>query len=302
MKIAITGGSGFIGKWLIKKLGGGNDLIVLGRKNVEAIQVGGNTYKYVSTDYSKERLQGQLIGCEAVVHLAAKRPGKDTGETFDAHYENIRISADLFEACRILNINKIIHMSSRSVYGPANSVPWSEEQAARPASYYGIAKLAVEKLAENYNSRYGMEIVSLRAAQVFGVGEREGYIMAEFIKSASAGQALTVYGRGEGRREYIYIKDIVDAVESALGKKARGVYNAGTGMNYSHKELAEIINEVFDNTGNIKYMPDMPEDKGVCLMDTAMIRRELGWEPKWMLKDALMDMKKILLSQGSSFN
>ncbi|MCJ7773493.1 MAG: GDP-mannose 4,6-dehydratase, partial [Desulfobacterales bacterium] len=115
---------------------------------------------------------------------------------------------------------------------------------------------------------------------------------------AARRETISLYGKGEGRREYIYVKDLVDAIGLILARKLRGIYNIGMGVNYSHRELAEAINDVFTNTGNLQIASDRMEDKSICLMNSDKIKRELFWQPQWSLPDALLDMKTIMLSNA----
>jgi len=296
MKIAITGGSGFIGKWLLRGLPEDCDVVVLGRRPQEELKIDDRHFLYVSTDYTLESLIRALNGCDAVVHLAAKRLAENNH--FRSYFDNIEISANLFTACRQLHILNILNLSSQSVYSQSNQVPWYESDSACPANFYGLSKLTVENLADYYNKHLRMKIKSLRAAQVLGLGEREGFMLMTFIKSAAKKEMLTLYGSGSGRREYIYVKDLVDVIIRMLEKNVAGIYNVGSGVNYSHREVAEMINDVFDNRGNLELMPNKPEDKNINLMNSNKIKEELNWQPQWSFRDALRDIQQMILSNA----
>lgn len=299
MKIAITGGSGFIGKWLLLALHKDFDVVVLGRQNVKTLKIGDNHFSYVSTDYTPETLIRALNGCDAVVHLAAKRFTENS--QFRSYFDNIEISDNLFAACRQIHILNIVNLSSQSVYSEANQIPWLEDDIARPANFYGLSKITVENLAAYYNSQHGLKIKSLRAAQVLGWGEREGFMLMSFIKKAIKKDKLILFGSGAGKREYVYVKDLVDVIVRILKNNVADVYNIGLGINYSHREVAEMINDVFDNSGNLEVMPNKPEDKKIYLMNSDKIKEELSWQPKWSFCEALRDIKHTIQANTEKY-
>ena len=293
MKIIVTGGTGFIGNWFLKSFADEHDLIVLGRNREIIIPcVAKSAYTYLQTDYSKTHLCELLKGNDAVVHLAAKRT--NTGG-FESCWPNMAISYNLFESCLETGINNIVALSTISVYSEANPLPWSENQKVSPLSLYGISKVTMENLAEYYNKVHDLNIKCLRVAQVLGLYERGGFMLNTFIEQAFRKEKLKVYGKGEGRREYIYVKDVVSAIRKALDENlAAGIFNIGTGANISHLELGKLINDVFDNKDNLTLVPEKEEDKSIYLMDISKAEKLMGWTPQWTLADGLSDIRHIM--------
>lgn len=300
MRIALTGGTGFIGSWILREFADTHEFLIVGRNDsIEQITVDGNSFKYLGTDYSVDSLVNHLDHVDAVVHLAAKMPvSKQSSETYEDFIPNIAIAASLFEACRLIGIGNIVSISSISVYGSRNAIPYSEDHKTCPDIFYGLSKVAIEDLAEYHNRKDGMAIKSLRLGQLVGLGEREGFMLMVFIKKAMNNETLTVFGAGEGRREYVYVKDVVSAIMAALkNKDICGIFNIGSGKNTSHRELAETINTVFENHENVAFLEDTPEDKSQHLMNIEKAKQELGWHPQWTLEQALYDMKSILKAE-----
>jgi len=293
MRITITGGTGFIGKWFVKGFVDEHELIVLGRNRKALIpDVDEKDFTFMQTDYSKTHLCELLKDSDAVIHLAAKRTGADDLESY---WPNMAISYNLFESCLKTGINNVVALSTISVYSTANLLPWSEEQKVNPLSLYGISKVTMENLAEYYNKVYGLKIKCLRVAQVLGLYERSGFMLNTFIEQACRKEKLKVYGRGEGRREYIYVKDVAGAINKALDDNVpAGLFNIGTGVNTSHLELGNLINEVFDNKDNLTLVNDIDEDKSIFLMDISKAEKIMGWTPKWSLAEGLEDIKAIM--------
>ena len=125
MKIAITGGSGFIGKWLLDSLTGDIECTVIGRmKGKNNIKIGRRIFNYFSTNYEKNDILKVLKDCDALVHLAAFRAGS---EEFDDYFPNIAISQKIFDCCVELGLDNIVALSSISVYSQENGLPWNEQ-------------------------------------------------------------------------------------------------------------------------------------------------------------------------------
>lgn len=294
MKIVVTGGTGFIGKWFLASIPEDYECIILGRSSDKSsLFINNRLFKYISTDYSQEDLEQKLKGIDAVVHLAATRVGSDK---FDSYISNMIVSENIFRGCAENGVTNIVCLSSISIYSDINLYPWSEEQMLSPQSFYGISKVTMENLAGYYNQKYNMNIKSLRVAQVVGYGERTGYMLMTFIKQAFKRECLSIYGNGAGRREYIYVRDVVEAILCSLRKpNITGVYNIGNGKNISHLELAEMINTVFDNERNLKFIDDIKEDTSIFLMDISKAKESLGWLPKWTIKEGLKEIRNIMI-------
>ena len=274
--IAVTGGTGFIGNYLQDQLTGKEPCLILSRKN---------------TDYSKEQLIEQLAKCNCVVHLAGVRLKEPK---FDDYLPNIQITENLLYACQKTGIKNIVLASSIAVYGQNDTTPWTEKTPLNPVNFYGLSKLMMEEIGTYYNQKYEMAIKMLRIPQVMGIGERKGYMLDIFIQRAREKLPHELYGSGNGKREYIYVKDLVSAIETTLNHpEKKGVFNIGANLCISHRILAKTINSVFDNQDNLIDHPEMQSDETLYSMNTDKFMREFDWKPKYTLKRALMDMKKI---------
>jgi UDP-glucose 4-epimerase len=290
MKLVITGGTGFIGKWFLRTYGSQFDCSIVGIENFHEFEVDGFKFPFTHSGFTIEELTTVVSGADAVLHMAAKR--YEVSQSMNYYMENIEISANLFEACRIANVKNLVHLSTIGVYGQADERPWREDDDANPETFYGITKLCVEKLAHIHNRKYGIKIKNLRLAQVVGSDERAGFILSVFIERARNHQPLLLWGKGDGRREYIYIRDVVNAIKCALERPdVSGVFNIGTGVNVSHRELAEMVNRAFDNNDNIELLSNKPEDKSIHLMDIQKAELELDWRAKWKLDEAFQEIK-----------
>lgn len=280
MRIVVVGGNGFIGKEFVRFAAEhGHNTAVIGSD------------KDVFSEDGAERVRKILTDGDAMVFLAAKRP---TAEFSMREYiYNVSLAEKYLCLAREALIKDVVLTSSRSVYSGINT-PWREDEFQTPLSLYGASKQAMDALALLYNDRHGMRIKSLRLAQVIGMGEKKGYLLNTLIDNAMAGRTQRIYGKGVGRRQYVYIKDVCGAIlHSAVPEKDNaGIFNIGMNYNVTIVELAELINDVFGSNAGIELLEDKPEDTKEYRMDVSKAERELHWKPEYDLKGAFMDIKE----------
>lgn len=280
MRIAVVGGNGFIGKEFIGyATERGHQTVVIG-STVDAF-----------SDSGVRKITELLSGSEAVVFLAAKRPTAEF--SLEEYYYNIRLGATYFDIARKSGITNIAITSSTATYSSVN-LPWKEEEWQCPLSLYGASKQAIDGLALHYNNLHNMKIKSLRLAQVIGMGERKGFLLNTLIDNAIAGRKQAIYGAGIGRRQYIYVKDVCDALLHSITEQSEnaGIFNIGLKHNVSIIELAELINDVFENKAGIEMFSDKSEDTKQYLMDVSKAELELHWKPGYDLRRAFTGMKE----------
>lgn len=296
MNIVVIGCSGFIGQYFvdycIKK---NKDIIVYGIDLHEPCKesvINNKQFHFQKSELNMVKILDGIQSVDAVINFASIRYKSG----FDSHdmFENIRIAKDIFDACRLLSIRNIVTMSSQSVYSNEQK-PWQEDILNIPLNDYGLSKALIDNIAYYYNGMYDMKIKCLRLAQVLGFGERKGYLLNTLIDHAVHNEQCEIIGDGSGKRQYVYIKDVVDSIYTAMMyEEIGGVYNVGMKGNISIIELAKCIYDVFDCKQKIKTGIKGKEDKKTYLMDVSKIKADLGWEAKYMMGDALKDMKKML--------
>ncbi len=294
-RIGVTGGTGFIGQYLLKEYKDQYEFAVVCRHTSSKELVQADSIEYIMGDYSEEMLLKAFEGCDAIVHLGAKRSDKDNEKAFWNYQENIVFSEMIFSVAKKLGISNVVNISSTAVYSRNLKAPFKESYAADPLSFYGVSKRTIELIADQYNKKYGMCIKSLRFAQVIGEGEREGYILSVFKNRCIDGLALSVYGHGRAGKEYIYVKDAVRGIDAALqNEEKKGIYNIGSGVFTSNRELAEAYCNVFENKAGYQLLTDKPEDVYDYYMDVSLAEQELGFSCKYDLYASIADMKKII--------
>ena len=250
MNIAIIGSNGFIGTELSMFLSKtGNYVIACDLFEVpnQKLQEQKNCKYFCIKNFNKNNDLLKITDC--MVILAGKR--LYDGFCISDYINNIQILETYFNLAVSAGIKNIIFASSKAVYS-GNNYPWAEDDYSIPSSLYGASKLACEQIGLFYAQKNNKNFKALRFAQVIGKGERKGYLINTFIDNAIAKKPQIIFGSGEQRRHYIYIKDICRAVLcAAKHTDVSGVFNIGMEQTVSNIEMAECINDVFDNKGNI---------------------------------------------------
>ena len=298
-KIGVTGGTGFIGQYLLRHCADRFECAVVtsgsgGRKRFDHPNI-----RYIVSDYSEESLHEAFAGCDAIVHLGAKRSDADSEKAFSNYQGNLLFSESVFRTARDLGITNVVNISSTAVYGYDMKPPFSEDAAVSPLSFYGACKRSIELIAALYNKKFGMRIKSLRLAQVIGEGERGGYMLTIFKDRCREGLPLNVYGHGRAGREYVYVRDVVRAIETAMDHPdSMGAFNIGMGVFTSNLELAETYCDVFENKAGCVLLTDKPETVFDYRMDVDKARRELGFACEYDLRSAIADVRRTLEEVG----
>lgn len=290
MRIAITGGLGFIGKWVLSLLPDNVDVTIISRNYEGTFSINNREFYSCITDYSYDSLCKILAGNDAVLHLAAQRQNE---QIQDQCMYNVLVDFELFRACETCNISNVVFTSSVAIYGD-QAAPWKETNLSAPKSMYGLAKYQSEQTAAFFNSR-GLFIKSLRVAQVLGLGERSSSVTTVFLRKALNKEKISLTGGVNIRREYIYVKDLVDALFLALSEPTiKGVFNLGSGFIVSIEELAHIVNFYFENVGNLEYSSELKAINEYSLMDSSLFATTFRWRPRWTIEEAILDIRNTL--------
>lgn len=288
-KIGVVGGSGFVGTSFFEMYKNKFEIVNVSRKNGAV------------TEYSCEQIEKALLNCDSVVILAGKKVNALEKQSLSLYFDNIRVVENTLSACKRLDIKNIVFASSRCVYSNNQSVPISEDGEIQPINYYGISKATAEQLCTFYNEQFGMKIKILRLAQIIG-RDNNGYMIDKFITNVLSNQPVTVYGRAEGKRDYIYIKDACRAICFALENYGKcGVFNIGSGDGKSSKELAKAVVDGFNSKSKIVMLEDKPEDTSVTYLDVSKAEKELGFKCEFCLKNSFQDLIKRCDKSGNTF-
>lgn len=295
MKIAITGGTGFLGNNLMKYLITKNYIPVIFTRSKTNKFNSSCIYRF--TDYSIEDLIDKLFDIDAVVHLAAKRGSQ--GNIYGFHGNEI-LTQNLYEACYKSNIKNIVYASSISVYSDQNILPWTEEHPPSPRLMYGVSKISCEYIGDIYSAKKGLYIKNLRFAHLYGFNEKNNYMINLFLRQAFNNRKIIINQNSVAKREFLYVKDASKAILNALNKNnISGTFNIGSEQSLSNLEVAEKINYIFKNDGNLSIRnPNKKENIDSSYMSSDKSRKILEFYPDYTFYQALSEIYSSMRGLG----
>jgi len=196
----------------------------------------------------------------------------------------------LLEAARMTGINRFIFASSSSVYGVSKKVPFSEDQhLTQTISPYAATKMAAEFLCSTFSHLYQMRVVALRYFTVYGPRQRPDLAIHQFTRKISAGQAIDQFGDGTTRRDYTYIDDIIQGTLAALRHDGPlfDIFNLGESETTQLKDLIAAIESALGKKAKINQLPEQAGDVPLTCADISKARKLLGYNPTTQLSKGL---------------
>ena len=305
-KALITGGLGFIGSNLARRLVGAGAEVTI----VDSLipQYGGNRFNVHDirerlsvniTDVRDPHAMAQLIrGQDLLFNLAGQTSHVDSMQDPATDLEiNAAAQLSILEACKKHNRGiKLVFASTRQLYGRPQYLPVDEKHPIHPVDVNGINKLAGEWYHLLYNDVYGIRACALRLTNTYGPGMRvrdaRQTFLGIWIRNAIQGKPILVYGDGSQLRDFNYVDDAVDALlAAATGAQAEGqVFNLGSEEVISLRALAEEL-IALNGSGRYEIVPFPAERKAIDIgdyySDFGKIRAALGWSPKVSLEEGL---------------
>ncbi len=293
-KILITGSSGMVGTELRQELKrrGYSNIIGISKNDIDLCNQSAtfNFFEKYKPDY--------------VFHLAAKVGGILANIKYPADflYQNIMINSNIIEAARLFKIKKLLYLGSSCIYPRLSPQPMKEEYLLtgllEPTNEgYAIAKIVGIKLCEYYNKQYGCNFISAIPPNLFGpydnfLDDNSHVIPALIRKIYSAKinnlKSLELWGTGNARREFLFIKDLVDGIIFLmLNYNDYKPINIGSGEDYSIAELVDILKDIIGYNGEILWDKTKPDGMPKKLLDSSRILK-LGWKPRYNFKEALI--------------
>ena len=256
--VLITGGAGFIGSHLVDRLmADGLDVAILdnfysGRIDNIRLYLGKRNFKLIKGDVrKKDDLNRALKNVEYVFHLAAIVDVETSIKNpMFVNDVNVNGTLSILEQCLKFNVDKFIFASSCAVYGEPVYLPIDEEHPTKPVSPYGVTKLAAENYCRAFYKLYGLKTVCLRLFNVYGLRQSTGNyagVIVKFIERLKNGQPPVIFGDGEQTRDFIHVKDVVEALINASKNEhcAGETFNIGSGVETSVGQLAKKLINIF---------------------------------------------------------
>jgi len=241
-RVLITGGSGFIGKHLVRKFAENNYSVTIYDLQWSDIK----HTKFIKGDiFDLETLRGAVTNSDVVVHLVgladASVAQKDAMKSFRL---NVLSLQNVLEACRISGKKKIVFPSSAAVYGITEDLPIKESFSLSPTNIYSWHKMICERMIQAYQKNYGIQYVILRLFNVYGGGHKG--VLDIFINKAKKGEMIESFGPYQ-YRDLVYAGDVAEAMYKAVvyDKAYNRCINIGSGRGVQIREMLEMICEIF---------------------------------------------------------
>ncbi len=298
-RFLITGGAGFIGSHIVKRLVGEGAVVRvvdnLSTGQVARLETLRCSIEYVEADLADNLVSDEVVkDVDYVLHQAAiPSVQRSVCDPVGTNRANVTATLNLLESCRKAKVRRFVYAASSSAYGDTEVLPKSEEMPPNPLSPYALQKLAGEHYCKLYYSLYGLETVCLRYFNVFGPGQdphsEYSAVIPKFISKLLINELITVYGDGEQSRDFTYVENVVDANLLALqATKACGkVLNVGCGERITLNTLIQLLEEIVGVKAKVSYSASKPGDVRHSLADINLARRLLEYEPKVMVKEGL---------------
>ena len=276
INIVLTGGSGFIGGHLLPRL-------MLEGHNIWAADS-------KSGDISEVGTWGNFPDAEIVIHLAAKT---FVPESWNAPAEYIKTNflgtVQALEYCRARK-SRLIFLSSY-MYGEPDFLPIPETAILAVNNPYALSKQLAENACQFYYEKFGVFTTIFRPFNAYGAGQNSSFLIPSIIQQARLGNSIQVQDLAP-KRDFIYIKDLVDAIALAVDlSDSGGIFNIGSGASHSVSDLIATIQKVLGTTLPVfsanKRRPGEIMD---TVADISNAQKVFGWKPNYSLSDGLMDM------------
>ena len=295
MKVLVTGGAGFIGSHLVDRIvQEGHEVIIVDnlvtgkRRNIN------RAARFYKQDVQSWRLERVFRNerPNVVMHLAAQMDVRKSVEDpmFDAQV-NILGTLNVLQQAVKHGVRKVVFSSSGgAIYGEQESYPAPESHATRPMSPYGLSKLCGEQYLSYFQRSSGLQVVSLRYANVYGPRqdpEGEAGVVAIFIQKMLNNEQAVINGNGRQTRDFVFVEDVVEANLAVMGQDTQGTYNVGTGVETSINDLFRILIQHTGSTCKEVHGPAKKGEQARSVIDSTKLRHELSWDPKADLSDGL---------------
>lgn len=313
MTVLVTGAAGFIGSHLCDKLLARGDAVIgvdnmdpyydvaLKRARLARLE-GRDGFRFHEADIADgTALAAAIKGAGAVrrvAHLAAQAGVRHSLENPMAYvHANLVGHLVVQELCRHLDgFEHLVYASSSSVYGASNALPFSvDDRADRPLSLYAATKRADEMMSYSYSHLYRLPMTGLRFFTVYGPWGRPDMAAYLFTAAIIEGRPIKLFNRGDMKRDFTYIDDIIDGVIAALDSPPADdgdaaphrLYNIGNNRSEPLKRFVEVLEKAIGKKAEFEMLPMQPGDVRETYADIDAIQRDLGFNPATSIDEGL---------------
>jgi UDP-glucose 4-epimerase len=293
--VLVTGGAGFIGSNLaFELLRRGEHVRIL-----DNLQSGfeanlPEAAEFIRGDVTDAATVADAAsGVHSIFHLAASVGNKRAIENpvLDAQI-NVVGTLNVLEAARKQGVRTVVISSSAGIFGELKILPIREDHPVEPDSPYGASKLCAEKQGLAYAKLYGMNVVCLRYFNVYGPHQRfdaYGNVIPIFVFKMLADEAITIFGDGEQTRDFVNVRDVVQANVRAATMGRSGAFNIGSGSQITINALVNLLRDAIGRPVTVHHGPPRAGDVRHSLAEIGAARRALGYEPTVHMEPGLTE-------------
>ena len=303
MKYIVTGGAGFIGSNIVKKLVSREDHVIVidnlntgNEKNLESVK--DKISFFNDSILNLDLLEKLTHDIDGVFHQAALASVQDSfSKPEEYHNVNVIGTENILKLAKKNNF-KVVYASSSSVYGNPEKIPIKESDSKNPINPYAETKLKKEKLAKKY-SEMGVKVIGLRYFNVFGKGQSKEYagVLKLFLEKIRDELPLKINGNGSQFRDFVFVEDVADAnIMSMDSNVNHEFFNVGTNTSITILDLAKTIIKSSGLHIEPIFGPALKGDVQRTVANIDLIQDKIGWKPtifleKWI--DEIISMKKF---------
>ena len=310
-RVLVTGGAGFIGShvaegylargdevWIVDDLSSGRHENVPAKAHFHEMNIGDPALGDLFAESRFDVVNHHAAQID--VRISVEDPGRD------ARINGLGL-INVLEAARRHDVHRVVYVSSGGVvYGEPETIPTPELAPKLPLSPYGVTKLAGEYYLNYYRRIHGIDYVALRYSNVYGPRQDphgEAGVVSIFCNRLLAGEKLTIFGDGEQTRDYVFVKDVVNANMKASDlplAEANGLdgtaFNVGTGTPTSVNRLADALESAAGLQTGRAFRGERPGELRHSTLDVGRFKGR-GWAPQWVLRDGLRETYRYIASQ-----
>ena len=303
MRYIVTGGAGFIGNSIVKKLvARGDDVTVIDNLNTgkeENLKSVIDKITFLKDSIlNRELLEKQSQNIDGVFHQAALASVQDSFSKLDEYHDvNVNGTENILKLAK-KNDFRVVYASSSSIYGNPERIPIKESDKKNPINPYAETKLKKEQLAIKY-SEMGVKVIGLRYFNVFGKGQSKEYagVLKLFLERIRNKLPPKINGDGTQFRDFVYVEDVADAnIMSMDSDINHGFYNVGTNTSITILDLAKTIIKSSGLDIQPIFGPALKGDVQKTIANIDLIKEEIGWEPTILLEkwiEEIISMNKF---------
>jgi UDP-glucose 4-epimerase len=299
-RLVVTGGAGFIGSNIVRELVKNNTVIVIDDLSTGSLENIKDLIKTKKINFIKgnvtdyKLLNKTFSNVDYVFHQAAiASVPKSIEDPVASNNVNVNGTLNVLVASRDNNVKKVVFASSCSIYGDSPILPKNEEMTTFPISPYSVNKLIGEYYCRIFTNIYRLKTASLRYFNVYGPGQNPkgdyAAVIPKFIGMILKNKSPEIYGDGEQTRDFVFVKDIVNANIIAAESKETGIFNIASGEQVSIKELVKLIIEITRKNIRIVHKKGRMGDIIHSSADISKAKKILNFNPKFTLKEGLKE-------------